>query len=276
MSQRKKRGRKAMDSDEDEFTFSEHEEEEENTKKKKRKTKKSVEDDDEEFVTSTQKDSGITSEEKKALISNLIRLFIIKDSKKLPVTKKDIGTYVMTGKKRGVFKDVLSEAKNKLKNIFGFDVVEVVKAEQDDSDVAKIHSSNLKAKQSSNTCWILKISKFENEKEDEIEYRNEQLILDESKPKYGLIMVIVSLIMINDAPLEEEFLWRDLKKLGIDRKKEHIIFGNPEKLIEQFVKELYLLKVTNPGTIESGPSVTYKTGTRITTEIPQKLDVNIS
>ena len=277
-SQRKKRGRKTVQEsdEEDEFTFEEHDEEEQQSQKKRKKKKKTIEEeDDEEFIESTQKDDSISSEEKKSLISNLVRLFIIRDSKKQPVTKKDISSFVMAGKtkKRGIFKEIFSEASKNLKDIFGFDVIEVVKTETEDTDVAKTHSSNKKSKLASNTCWILRLSKFENEKSEEIEYRNEQLILDELKPKYGLLMIIICLIMINDAPLEEEILWRDLKKLDIFRKKEHEIFGNPEKLIEQFVKELYLIKITTAGTSETGTLITYKAGTRATTEIPDKFDV---
>jgi hypothetical protein len=174
-------------------------------------------------------------------------------------------------KKRGIFKEVFSEATKRLLNVFGFEVVEIVKTETDENEVAKTQSTSLKSKQAANTCWILKLAKFKDEKDEDIEYRSEQLSVKESKPKYALLMTIISLIMINDSPIEEEILWNQLKKLDIQRKVDHVVFGNVEKVLDEFVKVLYLIKKTT--TSQDGNSHTYTIGKRTFKEIKEKFEV---
>ncbi|XP_006892487.1 PREDICTED: melanoma-associated antigen B1-like [Elephantulus edwardii] len=59
-------------------------------------------------------------------------------------------------------------------------------------------------------------------------------------PKTGLLMPLLGMIFINGNRATEQELWEFLNKLGVYVGEEHLIFGEPKKLVSNFVQAKYL------------------------------------
>lgn len=205
------------------------------------------------------------------MVSNFVRLAIALDTKKLPISKKDIATYILAGKpkKRGLLQDIVAKGKEKLKSVFGFELVEYVKMEE--NTVTKTISKKTKSKASSNTFWLLRLEKSGDT--DQTEKKCKELLQDEKKGEVGFLMIVLSLIIIHRPAIPEEILYSFLKKLDFEKGKFHPDIGLPEKLLEKFVKENYLVKADKINNTEEGKKATYsyKIGKRIYHEV-ERLD----
>ncbi|XP_006903039.1 PREDICTED: melanoma-associated antigen B1-like [Elephantulus edwardii] len=60
-------------------------------------------------------------------------------------------------------------------------------------------------------------------------------------PKTGLLMPLLGMIFINGNRATEKELWEFLNKLGVYVGEEHLIFGEPKKLVSNFVQAKYLV-----------------------------------
>ncbi|XP_010626807.1 melanoma-associated antigen 10 [Fukomys damarensis] len=61
-------------------------------------------------------------------------------------------------------------------------------------------------------------------------------------PKTGLLILILSIIFLQDDSVPEEDIWQTLNVMGIWAGMEHFIYGEPRRLIlEDFVQEQYLV-----------------------------------
>lgn len=89
---------------------------------------------------------------------------------------------------------------------------------------------------------------FSNDQLEEPKYSNLYQLGPELHEKsnienFGLLMIILSLLVCSHERLEEVELWNRLSFFGIEKNESHSVFGNTEKVIDDFVKELYLSKV---------------------------------
>lgn len=126
-----------------------------------------------------------------------MRLALFKDSKKLPLRRDEINELVFTkkhSKKRGLFQEVLDEATTILKDVFGFDLVELPK-------ITSQKDGKKKPSQMPSNQWILRLA--EGESKELLEKRCTELQRDCDIPMMGLLMVILSLIQSNNEILEE-------------------------------------------------------------------------
>ncbi|KAJ7336006.1 Melanoma-associated antigen G1 [Desmophyllum pertusum] len=88
-------------------------------------------------------------------------------------------------------------------------------------------------------------------------------------PKMGLLMVVLSLIFMSDHVITESLLWHTLKKLGIEPKVEHKVFGDPEKLKSQeFVRQCYVDRKKVLGGDEA--AYEYRWGSRAEKELTKR------
>ncbi|XP_066106210.1 melanoma-associated antigen B10-like [Saccopteryx bilineata] len=60
-------------------------------------------------------------------------------------------------------------------------------------------------------------------------------------PKTGLLMNILGLIFLKDNCATQEDVWKILNEMGLEAGKRHFLFGEPKKIMTDFVKEGYLL-----------------------------------
>uniref|UniRef100_G1Q1N8 MAGE domain-containing protein n=2 Tax=Myotis lucifugus TaxID=59463 RepID=G1Q1N8_MYOLU len=59
-------------------------------------------------------------------------------------------------------------------------------------------------------------------------------------PKSGLLMHILGMIFMNGNCVSEEEIWRDLRLMHVYPRRKHFIFGEPRKLLTDFVRLKYL------------------------------------
>ncbi|XP_054571014.1 melanoma-associated antigen B5-like [Eptesicus fuscus] len=59
-------------------------------------------------------------------------------------------------------------------------------------------------------------------------------------PKTGLLMHILGMIFMNGNSVSEEEVWRDLRLMRVYPRRKHFVFGEPRKLITNFLRLKYL------------------------------------
>ncbi|ESO89986.1 hypothetical protein LOTGIDRAFT_56299, partial [Lottia gigantea] len=155
-------------------------------------------------------------------VNDLVQYLLIMDQKKYPIKKLDINKIVLKDTSKA-FPLVMKRASEKLSEVFGIDVVEL----QDK------HKGS----------YIL-VSKYENDVE-----KPHILWPEEDNCHTGLLVIILSLIFMNNNVMQDSELWHTLKKLGIDPEVHHETFGDVKKLVTQeFVRQAYLEYIKQPQT----------------------------
>lgn len=161
----------------------------------------------------TQNYKELSKEELKRKTSDVARYLLFTDRKKYPVKRGDITKNVLKEHAKS-FNEIFDHAKKNLNKVFGIEVEEI--------DVGKSRG------------YIL-VDGVKSEEQHELIDWGDDL------PKMGLLMVVLGMIFMCDHVITESKLWHMLKKLGIEPKKEHQVFGDSEKLISQeFVRQCYL------------------------------------
>lgn len=161
----------------------------------------------------TQNYKELSKEELKRKTSDVARYLLFTDRKKYPVKRGDITKNVLKEHAKS-FNEIFDHAKKNLNKVFGIEVEEI--------DVGKSRG------------YIL-VDGVKSEEQHELIDWGDDL------PKMGLLMVVLGMIFMCDHVITESKLWHMLKKLGIEPKKEHEVFGDSEKLISQeFVRQCYL------------------------------------
>lgn len=161
----------------------------------------------------TQNHKELSKEELRRKTSDVARYLLFADRKKYPVKRGDITKNVLKEHAKS-YNEILDHARKNLKKVFGVDVEEI--------EVGKSKG------------YIL-VDGIKTEEQNELTYWGDDL------PKMGLLMVVLGMIFMSDHVLTESKLWHMLKKLGVEPKKEHEVFGDSEKLISQeFVRQCYL------------------------------------
>jgi len=203
---------------------------------------------------------------------------LFKDLKKEPVKRDDITQLVLGAAHKGkkdLFNIIITESKKRLRTIFGYELTQIDRHARGSSDTKGANSTSSSTSQQ---LWILRFveppemtaqenknvatnrrSNNDNNNEDGDEdesaaSRIESIVTNERKryaemqkksdaPKMGLLIVILSLIQMNEDVIGEDLLYERLKCLGIHRSdKRHEVFGDIERTIEQFTKQFYLDK----------------------------------
>ncbi|KAM4815316.1 melanoma-associated antigen 8-like [Thomomys bottae] len=59
-------------------------------------------------------------------------------------------------------------------------------------------------------------------------------------PKTGLLIMVLCVVFREGNHVSEEVLWEALSKMGVCPGREHYTYGDPRKLVEDFVREQYL------------------------------------
>ncbi|XP_058963057.2 non-structural maintenance of chromosomes element 3 homolog [Pocillopora verrucosa] len=161
----------------------------------------------------TQNYKELSKEELKRKTSDVARYLLFTDRKKYPVKRGDITKNVLKEHAKS-FNEIFDHAKKNLNKVFAIEVEEI--------DVGKSRG------------YIL-VDGVKSEEQHELIDWGDDL------PKMGLLMVVLGMIFMCDHVITESKLWHMLKKLGIEPKKEHEVFGDSEKLISQeFVRQCYL------------------------------------
>lgn len=215
--------------------------------KRQKKKKTSIEHEEEEYIekSKTQGVHSLSPEIKEKLISDIVRLFIFADSKKVPVRRDDINKKVIKNyKMKGIFNYLLEEAKVKLLDIFGFEVVQLPK-----TNVNGVVISS----QTGN--YILRRGKDLHEYMGPIrKYATDNFIQREK----GILMLLLAIIYINNNRMEKEALLESFAPI-------HIVDLDLKVLLDKFRREMYL----DSETIKDDhiPQTFYTLGSRALVEI---------
>jgi len=231
-----KRKQKSKDNDEAPST----------SKKRRRPSEK----DDGDYAAS-QADNGsdLSAEEKEQLVGDFMRYVLAQDSQKLPAHRKDTMKNLQSRGFGNLKNWVVEQSKQRFKDIFGYELVEIKKKESQKMYILK----NLISQDVWNQLNIVSLTDFE-------------------KQQRGLLLTILGMILISNQVLDSESLYDQLKRLGIREGEPHPVFGEWEKLIDNaFVKQLYLTKKKSQDRTRNGKVMyEYKIGPRAIIELDKR------
>jgi len=216
-----------------------------NHRKGKGRRKKNIDDDDEAFDFPSQQvakrgnkrqrnssqtaqvspvtKANITDEERTKLISDLMRFILFMDGTKHPVSRTEIlsKTALKDYKDKKNTTQILNEAKEKFKYIFGYDLIEL----------PKVTDSSAPKKKSTAGSYILKNTLG-------TDLRDKLVPFSEKQTEMGFIMIVLGIIELTGRPVPEDSLFGLLKLIGFNDSELHPVFGDWKKLLElKFTKE---------------------------------------
>jgi len=208
--------------------------------KNKRKTKN---DDVEASQASTQGGNQMSTAEFNRKTAEMVRYMLFADRKKIGIKRPDLTRNVLKEQARS-FGKVFDEACKKIKNIYGYDVLQM-------------ESEDGKPK-----GYILVNSLADAETFEFMNWKDENC-------EMGLLMIILCLIFMNEGSINEVALWHVLRKFGLTKNEKHDLFNDVDKLIAQeFVKTNYLERLKTVG--NEGPVYQYRMGARSLKEVSKR------
>lgn len=179
-------------------------------------------------------------------VNEMIRYILFSDKKKVGIKRQDLMKNVMKEHSK-VFSGVLKEVKSRLEDVFGLELVEMCTGD-------------------GKSRGFILINKIEKLFEDEV---STLLDTEEDSVKMGLLLLVSSIVFMNEGALTEISLWHFLGKFGVLKDSEHDVFGSAEKLISQeFVKQNYLERQKVQGA--EGPTWQYNLGPRLSQELSKR------
>ncbi|KAK9766099.1 hypothetical protein K7432_005062 [Basidiobolus ranarum] len=169
---------------------------------------------------------SLSPEELELKVKDVVRLALCTEFRKVPLKREDINRRVLHEHSR-IFHLVFDKAQEKLRETFGMELVELPSKEKFINGGRKG-----KDKQATKSYILRNILPVE---EGFIDW-------GQDKKHIGLIMVILSLILVNNRVLSDDQLKHFLRRLSIREGVEHSEFGDIDQLISQFIKQGYLDK----------------------------------
>lgn len=167
--------------------------------------------------TTAKRSHSTKREEIDRLVNDFVYFALVTDQKKVPFKRTDAMKHVAKDKSCN-FNDILPLAKEKLKTVFGFDLVEVEKTK--------------------GTFFLINTI-VSNPSSPHLEWT------DKEQNKCGLLMIILSLIYFSGKTMQEAVLWQVLKKMGINPEspQPHEVFGDVKKLVTQEFRQQQYLEI---------------------------------
>ncbi|KAH7683834.1 MAGE homology domain-containing protein [Dioscorea alata] len=177
---------------------------------------------------------GISLEEKDKLVAEVIRYVLFKthQSGGCPI-KRDELTQLITKnyRQRSLPTLVISEAREKLSSIFGYEMRELQRLRSSSNKQSR--ASQQSAIDPKSYIVVSKLPadiycKFVNNKEN--------------AHVTGFTFVVISIVHLAGGKLSEENLWHHLKRLGLNESDEDPLFGSTKQALEALVQQRYLQK----------------------------------
>lgn len=197
--------------------------------KKKRKSKTAAVDDDEFEGGGGKKSRGLTAlseEEKMRLVFEVARFLLFAEGDKTSITRTDINKAVLSELKMGhLLTPLLPLAEKELNRIFGWDVV-----------VVPSFTPKGKFEELSKTTLQCRLS-------PELEAFMAPIHQDMPVlPNQIFVMIVCSIIMMQNFSIDEELLYTRLTKFGFQKDVKIQIFGNksPFELVKDLAKAHYI------------------------------------
>lgn len=192
-----------------------------------KKTRNESQNDDEFISSSQERPKGLYSlslDIQNKLISDIVRLFLFYDTKKAVVKRDDINKMVVKEyKSKSIVNQLIHEAKKKLKDIFGFDLVELPKIN---------NQCQIISRETGNYILIQDKSLHEY-----MESVRKHAISSKNKTRFPVLMILLGIVHINNNNIEESLLLKLMKKIDINE----ALFN---EYYESFKKEMYIDRYT--------------------------------
>ncbi|XP_050952276.1 necdin-like 2 [Labeo rohita] len=152
-------------------------------------------------------------------VAEVVQFILIKDQKKIPVRRADIGKHVIKEYK-AIYTEIMNRVCRKFEQVFGLKLVEI---------------------DPKNHIYVL-INKLE-------PISGEPVSMRPGNPKTGLLFVILSVVFMKGGVVKENLVWNTLKKLRVDQGDKHEELGDVKKVVtDEFVRQKYLEYVKIPHT----------------------------
>ncbi|XP_062039131.1 melanoma-associated antigen B18-like [Lepus europaeus] len=164
-----------------------------------------------ESLNFSQGTEGIRKDPLNKKVVLLVQFLLQKYQKKEPITKADMLKYVIK-KYKGHFDEILKRTSEHLELTFGVDLKEVDPI---------MH------------CYTL-VSK--------LNLTSDGMMSEESMPKTGLLMIVLSVIFMKGNCALEEEIWEMLNMMGVYADRRHFIYGEPRKIINEDLVQLKYLE----------------------------------
>ncbi|KAK6516894.1 hypothetical protein TWF506_006778 [Arthrobotrys conoides] len=214
-----------------------------------------------------------------APVSKLVRLALAMEYQKKPIRRQDISEKVLGPKFKGEFKIVFQEAQEALKQIFGFQMVELpaitekislaqqrrqaaADAQRGDSNAGSTAAEAKKKKEAAGSkSWQL-VSILPDI------YRLPILIspqLPDDQTLLGIGSAIVTLVYLSGSSMGEKVLQRHLRKFGVEDRipvEGNRESGKMENIMGRLVREGYLVKLKDEVIPGQEQTYTYVVGPR--------------
>ncbi|KFK23382.1 hypothetical protein AALP_AAs59400U000400 [Arabis alpina] len=178
----------------------------------------------------------ISKEETDKLISEVIRFILFKSHQNsgCPIKREDLTQIVTKNyRQRNLATYVINEAKNKLENVFGYDLKELQRSRS-----SSIGQSRLPQSQSSvdSKSYVL-VSQLP------IQVFRKHVVEDTTTPMTGFTFALLAIVHLAGGKMPEETLWHHLKRMGLHENDEHNpVFGNNKQVLETLVQQRFLQK----------------------------------
>jgi hypothetical protein len=183
-----------------------------------------VEEDADEFIghepTKARGLAALSAEEKERIVGEVVRYLVFSESAKSLTARQDISKAVLAPEKKGsLLTPLLPLAAEKLKSIFGWELIQV-----------PIFTPKGKFSEESKNHMILR-------RTPELESFMAPVIGELSpKPNMGFLMIVLSIIMMHNFSIEEELVLTNLEKFGLDKNVALAQFDGKTSL--ELIKEL--------------------------------------
>ncbi|KAF7721793.1 hypothetical protein EC973_004118 [Apophysomyces ossiformis] len=240
----------------------------------KGKRARAVDDDDDEYdngegsSTQTQRiktndhaDVDWSGEEILRKVKDTVRYALACEFKRQPIRRDDINKKILHQHTRD-FRTVFMDAQQKLRHIFGMEMVELQAREKPAVAGGRKADSN---KSSVTRNYILRNILPEKYNQPDIIKRS-----DEEYTQIGILYVILALIFVHEQALADVELKQHLDRLRVA--DETTLFGERDKLLDSFVKQGYLhrQKTGHDQDPSSDAVWEYYWGPRAKAEIPEE------
>lgn len=210
----------------------------------------------------------LSKEEVDRLIAEVMRYMLFKNYQQfgVPVKREELVQLITkTYKTRNLPNVVIQRAQMKFKNVFGFDMREIIRSRQSKNPRGP-NSSQVAAPEVK--CYVLKSTIPD-------ELRAKFVDTQESSVAASLALVIVSIIHICGEKVPEETLWLHLGRLGIKQDISHPVFGDIKQCLEAIIKQRYISKEKNSSA--EGDSYVYELAEKALDQaVKSKLDAFVS
>lgn len=187
--------------------------------------------------------SALSEETQDELVKRMIRLMICRNAQKRPVQRAELSKYIFTNmpnirSKQKVFAGTLSQSQNKLRSVFGMEMVEIQKQiKQRSTQMGKSQSSSQPTSSLGMKGYIL------------VSVVAPELRVEDKKMKamMGFLTVVGSMILLEPGcRIEQEVLYRALGKIGVQVREKNghkqLNEGNVKELLEKILPGQWYLE----------------------------------